>query len=115
MATTAVGVLSVQGAHPLSGEGLGESDTVAAGLADVGVVEQPVNGGRGQRFGHEFVEPGGVQVRADGDGPFLVGGIHQAVQAFGGIVGHRKEADVVDDDEVGAQDAGCLLYTSRCV
>jgi len=28
----------------------------------VGVVQEPVDGGGGQRFGHEFVEAGGVQV-----------------------------------------------------
>ena len=53
---------SGQGVHPLAGEGLGEADAVAAGLADVGVVQEPVDGGGGQRLGHELVEPGGVQV-----------------------------------------------------
>ena len=53
---------SGQGAHPLSGEGLGEADAVAAGLADVGVVQEPVDGGGGQGLGHQLVEPGGVQV-----------------------------------------------------
>lgn len=42
-----------------SGEGLGEADGIAAGLADVGVVKEPVNGGGGESFGHEFVEAGG--------------------------------------------------------
>ena len=46
----------VQGGHPLAGECLGESDAVAAGLAHVGVVEQPVDGGGRQRFGHELVK-----------------------------------------------------------
>ncbi|BEH02297.1 hypothetical protein brsh051_15780 [Brooklawnia propionicigenes] len=45
----------MQGGHPPAGEGLGESDAVAAGLADVGVVKEPVDGGGGQGFGHEFV------------------------------------------------------------
>ena len=49
-----------QGHHSFAGQCLGEADAVAAGLADVGVVQEPVDGGGGQRFGHEFVEPGGV-------------------------------------------------------
>src|ERR1700750_3127970 len=39
--------------HSLSGDGLGEADAVAAGLADVGVVHEPVDGGGGQGFWHE--------------------------------------------------------------
>jgi hypothetical protein len=42
--------------HPLAGEGLGEANAVAAGLADVGVVQQPVDGGGCQGFGHQLVE-----------------------------------------------------------
>ena len=42
--------------HSLSGDGLGEADAVAAGLADVGVVHEPVDGGGGQGFRHELVE-----------------------------------------------------------
>ena len=45
-----------QGHHSLAGEGLGQAHAVAAGLADVGVVQQPVDGGGGQGLGHEFVE-----------------------------------------------------------
>ena len=41
---------------PLTGEGLGEADAVAAGLTDVGVVQQPVDGRGGQCFGHELVK-----------------------------------------------------------
>ena len=37
----------VQGVHPLSGEGLGEADAVAAGLTDADVVEESVDGGGG--------------------------------------------------------------------
>ena len=33
--------------HPLSGEGLGQADALAAGLAEVGVVQEPVDGGGG--------------------------------------------------------------------
>ncbi len=42
--------------HSLSGDGLGEADAVAAGLADVGVVHEPVDGGGGQGLGHDLVE-----------------------------------------------------------
>ena len=76
---------SGQGFHPLSGEGLGQADALAAGLAEVGVVQEPVDGGGGQGLGHEFVEPGGVQVRADRDGAAFVGGVDEAVEAFGGV------------------------------
>ena len=59
LAITARGV-SGQRLHPLAGQGLGEADGLAAGLADVGVVKQPVDGGGGQRLGHQLVEPGRV-------------------------------------------------------
>ena len=39
------------------GECLGEADRVAAGLADVGVVQEPVDGRGGQGFGHQLIEP----------------------------------------------------------
>ena len=42
--------------HSLPGDGLGEADAVAAGLADVGVVHEPVDGGGGQGLGHQLVE-----------------------------------------------------------
>jgi hypothetical protein len=42
--------------HSLSCDGLGEADAVAAGLADVGVVQEPVDGGRGQGSRHQLVE-----------------------------------------------------------
>src|SRR6478735_10192732 len=87
---------SAQGAHPLSGEGLGQAHALAAGLTDVRVVEQPVDGGGGQGFRHQLVERGGVQVGGDGDGAFLVGGVDEPVQAFGGVLGDWQQADVVD-------------------
>ncbi|GGI03017.1 hypothetical protein GCM10007170_46050 [Arthrobacter liuii] len=34
--------------HSLPGQGLGQADGVAAGLADVGVMQEPVNGCRGE-------------------------------------------------------------------
>ena len=48
--------------HPLSGGGLGESDAVAGGEDDVGVVKEPVDGGVGDGLWHQFVEPGGVKI-----------------------------------------------------
>ena len=90
----------LQGFHPLAGEGLGEADAVAACLTHVGVVQEAIHCGGGQRLWHEFVEPGGVQVGADGDGPFLVGGIHQAVQAFGGIVGLNRPVDAATAEQL---------------
>jgi hypothetical protein len=56
-----------QGVHPLAREGLGEAHAVAAGLADVGVVQEPVDGGGGQGFGHQLVESGGMKVAAQRD------------------------------------------------
>ncbi len=72
-----------QGRDPLSGGGLGEADRVAGGQHEMGVVEQPVDSGVGDGLGHEFVEPGGVQVGRQGDGAFLVGGVDDAVEGFG--------------------------------
>ncbi|CCM65066.1 hypothetical protein BN381_500024 [Candidatus Microthrix parvicella RN1] len=45
-----------QGLHPLSVECVFESDRFALGDDDVGVVEEPVNEGAGDRFVHELVE-----------------------------------------------------------
>jgi len=46
-----------------------------------------------------------VQVGADrGTAPFVCG-IYQAVEPFGGVGADRQQPDVVDHDEVGAQDA----------
>jgi hypothetical protein len=58
-------------------------------LADVRVVQEPVDGRGGQGFGHELVEAGGVQVRGDRYGPFLVGGVDEAVEALGGVCRDR--------------------------
>jgi hypothetical protein len=48
--------LGCQRDHPLAGEGLGEAVRVAFGQDQVGVVEQPVDGGGGQGLGHDGVE-----------------------------------------------------------
>ena len=47
-------------------------------------MQEPVDGGGGQRLGHELVEPRRVQVRRDRDGTALVGGVDEAVEPFGG-------------------------------
>ena len=68
------------------------------------MVEEPVDGGGGQGLGHEFVESGGVQIRADRDAAAFVGSVNEAVQALGGVGSHGQQPDVVDNDEVGVQD-----------
>jgi len=85
-------------AHSLACECLGQAHAVAGGLAHVGVVQEPVDGRGGERLGHELVERGGVQVRGDRDGAFLVGGVDEAVEPFGGVLGYRQKADVIDDN-----------------
>ena len=70
----------------------------------MGVVQQPVDGGGGQCFGHEFVEPGRVEVRGDRHGAFLVSGVDQPVEAFGGVGRHRQKTDIVNDNQLGAED-----------
>jgi hypothetical protein len=51
-------------------------------LAEVGVVEEPVHGRGGDGFGHELIEAGGVDIRADRQGPLLVGGLDNPVEAL---------------------------------
>ena len=70
----------------------------------MGVVEQPVDGGGRQSLGHQLVEAGRVQVRADRDGASFVGGVDQAVEPFGRVRADRQQADIIDDDQVRAQD-----------
>jgi hypothetical protein len=72
----------------------------------VGVVEQPVDCGGGQRLGHELVEPGRVQVRADRDRALLICSVDESVESLGCVGGDGQEPDVIDDDQVGAQDSG---------
>ena len=97
---------SGQGGHPLPGEGLGQADAFPAGLAQVCVVDEPVDCGGSQGLGHEFVEAGGVQVRRDRDAAAFVGGVDEPVEAFGGVGSDREQPDVVDDHQVGPQDPG---------
>jgi hypothetical protein len=56
----------------------------------VGVVQEPIDRRGGESLGHQLVERGGVQVRGDRDGAFLVGGIDEAVEALGGVLGDRE-------------------------
>lgn len=51
----------------------------------MGVVKELVDGGGRQRLGHDFVESGWVQVRGDGECPFLVGSVDEPVKTFGGV------------------------------
>jgi len=76
--------------------GLHEADGFAAGLAEVGVVEEPVHGRGRNGFGHQFIEAGGVDVGADGQGAFLVGGFHDPVETLGGVAGDWQQANVID-------------------
>jgi hypothetical protein len=86
----------LQGGYSFSCDGLGEADAVAAGLADVGVVDEPVDGGGGQGFRHELVEYRRVEIRADRDAAALVGGVDEAVESLGGVGPDGQEPDVVD-------------------
>jgi hypothetical protein len=87
------------------GEGLSEPDRVARGLADVGMVQELVDGRGREGLRHELIKTGAVQVR-DRDRPFLVGGVDEPVEPFGGVRTHFEQANIVDHDQVGAEDAG---------
>jgi hypothetical protein len=43
-------------------------------------------------------------VRADAEGPALIGGGHESEEELGAGVVHRGEADLVDQDQVGFED-----------
>ena len=88
--------------HPLAACCLREADGVAGGDDDVGVMQEPVDGGVGDGLGHELVEPGGMQIRAEGDGAFLVGGVDDSEQRLGGVGGDRQQADVIDYEQIDA-------------
>lgn len=47
---------SVQGDHPLAGEGLGEAVGVAGGGHEVGVMHEAIGAGSGEGLGHDRVE-----------------------------------------------------------
>jgi hypothetical protein len=93
------------GASPPSGGRLGDPVAVGAvGDEHVGVVEQPVDGRGGDGLGHQLVEPGGVDVRGERDRAPLAGGVDDAEQCLGLGRGDWEQADVVDDDQVGADE-----------
>ena len=71
---------------------------------DVGVVEKPVHSRRGQALGEDRVEAGRVQVRRDDQRALLIGGIDQAIQRLGFNGTGGQQANVGDDDELGADD-----------
>ena len=48
--------------------------------------------------------PAGCRFERQGDGAFLVGGVDDAVERFGGVGADREQADVVDADQVGAHE-----------
>ena len=75
----------MQGFDAVSCGGLVESIAVTLGHDDVGMVQEPVDGGGGQGLGHEVVEARRVQVRADREAAPLVGCVDEAVEAFGGV------------------------------
>jgi hypothetical protein len=49
---------------------------------------------------------GRVDVAGDGDRACLVGGVHDAVERFGGVLTGGQHPDVIDRDEVAAADPG---------
>jgi hypothetical protein len=100
------GVQAATTAHPLPGGSLGEPEAVTLGDNDAGVVQEPVDRGGGQGFRHDLVESRGVQVGADGERAAFVGGVDQSVEPFGGVRADREQPDVVDDDQVGADQPG---------
>ena len=55
--------------HPLASGCLGEADGVAGGDDDVGVVEQPVDGGVGDRLGHQQTRWASSVVRREQSSP----------------------------------------------
>ncbi len=73
---------------------------LAVGDDDVRVMQEPVDGRGRHGLWHQFVEPRGVDVGADRDRAFLVGGVDDSEQRVGGVGGNRQQSDIVDQDEV---------------
>ena len=95
--------VQARGVDPLAGGRLGEPVAVVpVGEQDVGVVEQAVDGGGREGLGHQLVEAGRVDVRGERDRAFLVGGVDDAEERLGGVGRDREQADIIDDDQVGA-------------
>ena len=70
----------------------------------VGVMQEPVDSCRGQAFGEDRVEACWVQIRGDDQRALLIGGIDQAIERFGFLGAGGQQADVVDHDQLGADD-----------
>ena len=94
----------VQGRHARAGRRLGQSDAIPRREAHVRVMQEPVDGSGGECFGHELVETGRMHIRADGHRTFLIRRIHQTKESLGGIRTDGQEPDIVNDDQLGAQD-----------
>jgi site-specific DNA recombinase len=78
----------------------------SAGGHEVGVVQEPVDGGGGQGLGHDRVEPGRVNVAGHCQAAAFVGGVGDPVERLGGVLPGGQHADVVDHDQVAAADPG---------
>ena len=50
------------------------------------------------------VEPVRVKLGGDRDGAFLVSGVDEPVEVFGGVSSDFQQPDVIDQDQVGAED-----------
>jgi hypothetical protein len=72
----------------------------------VGVVQEPVNGRGREGLGHEGIEAGRMQVRRHRDRTFLVSGINEPIKPFGRVGSHFEQPDIIDHDEVGAENTG---------
>jgi hypothetical protein len=68
------------------------------------VVQQPIDGGGGEGFGHDGVEAGWVDVGADRHGTAFVGGVDESVEGFACFLAGGQGADVIDHDELGPAD-----------
>jgi hypothetical protein len=76
--------------------GLGRAGTFGLGDTDVGVVQQPVDGGGGQGLGHQFVEAGRGADSMTLLGTGFLSGVDEAVEPFGGVLADGQHADVVE-------------------
>src|ERR1700674_1935276 len=75
-------VRCVEGDDSVAGGGFGGGGGGSFGCDEVGVVEEPVDRGGGEGFGHDGVESGWVGVGAAGNRPPFEGGVHEAVERF---------------------------------
>jgi hypothetical protein len=84
-----------QGYHSFAVGVFGQSQAGVFGDDDVGVVQEPVDGGGGEGLGPDRVESSRVQSRGKRDRSAFVGGVDAAVKRLGGLPG-GKHAEVVD-------------------